>query len=126
MMISSPAWAMNCSTGVVCGIGCTPAVPPLVIGDFCWMFCAPASIVCLELTPVARCRMVTAASNGRRRYFQLASGLESSWLAVSAIDQLKSGMFTHSGHGEVDAVRRAAPLNDRRIRHVDVGVKRAA
>src|SRR2546425_7950748 len=72
------------------------------------MFCAPASIVCRTLTPVARCRIVTAAGNGSRRYFQFASGLESSWLAVSAIDQEKSG--TDASKREIDAVGATAAL----------------
>src|SRR6267378_4261089 len=93
MMISSPASATNCRTGVVCGIGWTPAVPPPCTGDFCCMFCAPASIVCRTPLVVARCRIVTAARNGSRRYFQFANGRSSSWLAVRARDQEKSGIF---------------------------------
>src|SRR5947199_6185113 len=91
-MISSPPSAMNCSTGVVCGIGVFPAVPPPATGAFCLMFCAPESIVSRALTPVARCMIVTSARKGSRRYFQFARGRWSSWFAVSAVLQLKSGI----------------------------------
>src|SRR5881397_306361 len=90
------------------------------------MFCAPASIVSRTDTPVARCRIVTAARNGSRRYFQLASGRESSWLAVSAIDQVKSGMGRlelDAAHLERRAVRRLAALPFAR-RAIDVFVPR--
>src|SRR6267142_5879470 len=127
MMISSPASAMNWTTGVVCGMGTLPAVPPPWMFDFCFRFCAPASIVSRPLTPVPRCRIVTPARNGSRRYFQLASGRESSWLAVSAIDQVKSGIWPrpYAFVREVDAVRRRAAL--RRLReNVAVHVERLA
>src|SRR6266496_401886 len=81
-------------TGDVCGIGCDPAVPPAWTGDFCTMFWAPASIVWRTPVVVSRCRIVTPARKGRRRYFQLASGRSSSWLAVRARDQAKSGIVS--------------------------------
>ena len=37
------------------------AVPPEVMGDFCLMFCAPASIVSRADVPVALIRIVTRA-----------------------------------------------------------------
>src|SRR5260370_24696193 len=92
MISSSPASPRNCTTGVVGGIGVVPAVPPAETGDFCLMFCAPESIVSRTDRPVARCRTVTIAGNGNRRYFQLARGLESAWLAVNAMDHEKSGI----------------------------------
>src|SRR6266496_4040683 len=81
-------------TGDVCGIGCDPAVPPAWTGDFCTMFWAPASIVWRTPVVVARCRIVTPARKGRGRYFKLASGRSSSWLAVRARDQAKSGIVS--------------------------------
>src|SRR5439155_9491713 len=91
-MISSPPSAMNCSTGVVWGIGVLPAVPPPATGAFCLIFCAPVSMVSRTLTPVARCMIVTSARKGSRRYFQPARGRWSSWFAVRAVLQLKSGI----------------------------------
>src|SRR6267142_2820240 len=117
MMISSPASAINWMTGVVCGMGTLPAVPPPWMFDFCFRFCAPASIVSRPLTPVPRCRIVTPALKGSRRYFQLASGRESSWFAVSAMDHVKSGIWFgfHSLVRQIDAVGRRATLA--RLRH---------
>src|SRR2546430_1128105 len=91
-MISSNGSATNWITGVLKWIGITPAVPPEVIGDFCLMFCAPASIVSRVDTPVALMSSVTSARYGSRRYFQFASGRKSAWLAVSAWLKLKSGI----------------------------------
>src|SRR5258708_4404243 len=84
--ISSNGCATNWRTGVVCGTGGVPATPPVWIGDFWLTSLAPADAVSFAVVPVDRTRCVTSAANGSRRYFQLASGRKSAWLAVSACE----------------------------------------